>query len=368
MRFWIYRSRSIEYNNLKREADTNRDLYTSLLQRFKEVDVASGVASNNVFVVDRAMPGAPSSAGLLSGLLRALGLGLGLGIGAAYLLEKLDDKIRSAEQVEQTTGLTALGIIPKVDEFEEAFIDPRSALCEAYRSLCTALQFTTEHGMPKTLVVTSSAPGEGKSITASAIAKHFAIVGRKVLLIDADLRNPSMHIKLKRGNSLGLSNYLVGACSPPQAMQATEIPNLAFMASGPLPPNPADLLGSARFVSLISIGLEVFDLIIIDGPPVLGLADAQLLASATAGTLFVVQAGQTRMPTIRAALKRLQLSRAPVLGAVLTQYDAKAAGYGYGYGYGEYGYGYGANASPSGLKVAKPVSDKPQLTNVHENA
>ena len=172
--------------------------------------------------------------------------------------------------------------------------DPRSALCEAYRSLCTALQFATENGLPKTLSITSSGPSEGKSLTSLAIAKHFATLGRKVLLVDADLRNPSLHVKLNSDNSVGLSNYLTGACSPPDVMQKTEIPNLAFIASGPLPPNAADLLGSARVLSLLSIGSEVFDLIVIDGPPVMGLADAQLLSSAAAATIFVVAAGISR--------------------------------------------------------------------------
>ena len=122
--------RSIQYNILKREVDTNRELYTSLLQRYKEVDVASGAGSNNVFVVDRAQPGAPSSTSLFSALLKALALGLGLGVAAAYGLEKLDDKIRSAEQVEEITGLSALGVIPKVAKVEEELADPRSALAK----------------------------------------------------------------------------------------------------------------------------------------------------------------------------------------------------------------------------------------------
>ena len=365
--------RSIEYNNLKREVDTNRELYTSLLQRYKEVDVASGVGANNVFIVDQAGPGAPSSRGLGSALLRAIALGFGLGLGAAYLLEKLDDKLRSVEQIEQMTGLTVLGVIPKVDALEEQLADARSSVCEAYRSLGTALQFTTEHGVPKTLFITSAGPGEGKSFTAFAIAKHFATIGRKVLLVDADLRNPSLHVKLERDNSIGLSNYLTGSCSPPQAMQSTGMAGLALMASGPLPPNAADLLGSARLVSLLSIGSEVFDLIVIDGPPVLGLADAQLLSSAAAATLFVIGAGKARKGFIGGALKRLQLSQGSLLGAVLTSYDAKAAGYGYGYGYGygnEYAYSYGANANPRGLSVRKPTSDKqqPQLADTRENA
>ena len=239
------------------------------------------------------------SISLQSALLKALALGLAAGFAVAYGLERLDNKVRSAEQVEQITGLTVLGVIPIAKNVEEELADPGSALSEAHRSLCTALQFTTENGVPKTLTLTSAGPGEGKSLTSLAIAKHFATMGRKVLLVDGDLRNPSLHVKLKSDNSIGLSNYLTGACAPPEALQRTEIPNLAFMASGPLPPNAADLLGSARLVSLLSRGLEVFDLIVIDGPPVLGLADAQLLSSAVAGTIFVVGAGTSQTKVIR---------------------------------------------------------------------
>ncbi len=338
--------RSIQYNILKREVDTNRELYTSLLQRYKEVDVASGVGANNVFVVDRAgLPGRPSSPNFFRALLMSLALGLGAGLAAAYLLERLDNKVRSVKQLEAASGLPTLGVIPNVTNVEEQIADVRSALNEASRSLCTALQFVTDQGLPRTITITSAGPGEGKSITSVAMAKHFASLGRKVLLVDADLRNPSLHQKLNRDNSAGLSNYLTGACSPPQVMQKTEVPNLAFMASGPLPPNAADLLGGPRVLSLLSVGCEVFDLIVIDGPPVLGLADAPLLASAASATVFVVAAGSGRTAVIRGALKRLQLARANLVGTVLTKYDAKSVTYGYGYGAGhEYTYQYNYRA------------------------
>ena len=353
-------NRMIKYDFLKREAETNRALYNSLLQRFKQVDIASGVGANNVFVVDKAMaPGTPSSPNLTRALMLSLALGLGVGLIGAFGIEKLDDRIRSAEEVERIAGLPTLGIIPKINDpskVQDEIGDPRSAISESYRSLCTALQFSTETGMPKTLVVTSAGPSEGKSYTALAIARHFAFMGMKVLIIDGDLRNPSLHKKLSQDNSLGLSNYLTGACTPPEAFRATDSPNLAFMSSGPLPPNAADLLSGKRLFSLLSVGLEVFDLIIIDGPPVLGLADAQLLSNAATATIFVVGAGQTRAGMLKGALKRMQLSRSPIIGLVLTKFDLRAAGYGYGYGYG-YGhdqYTYGpANDVPAAAEPGK---------------
>lgn len=355
--------RSIQYNILKREVESNRALYDGLLQRFKEVDIAGGVGANNIFVVDRAQtPKAPSYPRKERALLLALALGLGIGLGTAYLLERLDDTIRTPEDMERLAGLPTLGIIPKVasDNLLEAdFADPRSAVSEAYRSLCTALQFATDTGLPKTILVTSATPAEGKSITALAVARHFAAMGQKVLLVDADLRMPSLHAKLGLDGSMGLSNYLTGACNPPEVMQRTAVSNLTFMASGPLPPNAADLLGSSRVLSLLSIGLEVFDLIVLDGPPVMGLADAQLLSSNAAATVFIVGAGQARTGMIRGALKRLQLSRGALIGAVLTKFDAKQAGYGYGYGYGNYGYGYGYG---HGRQEVPDGNDRTKLT------
>ena len=334
--------RSIQYNNLKRDVDTNRTLYNSLLQRFKEVDIAAGVGANNIFVIDKAaLPGAPSSPKMLRALLLYLGLGLGLGLGTAFLLERLDDSIRSAEEVERITGLTTLGVIPFVDEAEikTSSADPRSALSEAYRSLCTSLQFSTDSGLPKSILVTSAGPSEGKSSTALAVAKHFATVGLKVLLVDADMRKPSLHTKLEVQNGTGLSNYLTGACTLSEAMYSMPAPNLMFMPTGPLPPNAADLLGGARLLTLVSTSLETFDLVVIDAPPVMGLADAQLLSGAVVATIFVVGSGQVKSGALRDAMRRMGLARAAIVGTVLTKYDVKNTGYGYGYG--GYGSGYG---------------------------
>ena len=148
---------------------------------------------------------------------------------------------------------------------------------------------------------------------------------------------------------------------PPEAMQSTPVPNLAFMASGPLPPNAADLLSGTRMHSLLSVGLEVFDLVVIDGPPMLGLADSQLLSNAAEATVFVVAAHQARAGQVRGALRRLQLARTPVIGAVMTKFDSKTAGYGYGYGH-AYGYGYGQNPYSYGGQVQSSETPRPELT------
>jgi capsular exopolysaccharide synthesis family protein len=353
--------RGIQYNNLRREANTLRTLYEGMLQRHKEVDVAGGTGANNIFIVDKAAPpGRPSSPNLSRSLILSLMLGLGGGFGVAFLLERLDDAIRAPGELERLTGVPTLGVIPKVDKVtlpESELLNPRSSIAESYRSLCTALQFSTDDGLPRSLIVSSSVQAEGKSITSLAIARHFANMKLKVLLVDADLRNPSLHHKLGLGNSIGLSTYLTGEMLPPETFQATDIDRLTFMATGPLPPNAADLLAGPRLFSLLSVGMETFDLIVLDCPPVMGLADAPLLSNVAAATVFVVGAGQSRPGQVRGALKRLQFARSPILGTVLTKFDARNARYGY-----EYDYGYGYEATAKGGRIDRVRGQQGRLT------
>ncbi|MEW6255311.1 MAG: polysaccharide biosynthesis tyrosine autokinase [Pseudomonadota bacterium] len=340
--------KSIRYSILKREVESNRSLYNNLLQRYKEVDVAGGVGTNNIFIVDRAaVPISASHPQFLKIIAIALVAGLIIGFGAAYLIEMLDDRVRTPDDVERSVGLPMLGLVP-ASAFPEGLLsdlgNPRSPVAEAYRSLATSLQFSTEHGLPRSIVVTSGGPAEGKSSTAIALARHFAVTGKTVLLVDADMRRPSLHDKLGHANAVGLSNYLTGMCPIQDVIQDTDVANLWMIASGPLPPNAADILGGTHIYSLISVALEMFDLVIIDSPPMLGLADAQLLGAAASATIFVVGSGQARRGLVRSALARLQMARATPLGIVLTKYDARSSSYGYGYGYG-HNYGYGHDAS-----------------------
>ncbi len=349
--------RGIQYNVLKGEVETNRGLYNSLLQRYKEVDIAGGVGTSNIFIVERAVfPVSPSEPNIPRHLMIALALGFGLGVMVAIILEMLDDRVRAPEEMEQISGLANLGIIPSAEPGMQgdALTDPRSAMSEAYRSFASALQFSTESGLPRSIAVTSAGPGEGKSTTVLATARHFAQMGLKVLLVDGDLRKPSLHKKQGLDNAIGFSNFLTGASLPPEVIQKTEYPNLAFMASGPLPPNAADLLSGTRIYSLISLGSEVFDLIIFDAPPLLGLADAQLIASAAAATVFVVGAGDQRKGMIRTALRRLLLARVTVLGSVITKFHPRTVGYAYAYNY-KYSYQYNYEESAHSYSNAGPA-------------
>jgi polysaccharide biosynthesis transport protein len=323
--------RSIQYNILNREVDTTRSLYDGLLHRFKEVDVASGVGANNVFIVDRAeLPHSPSSPVMSKALVLSLVLGLVAGLGAAYVAEHFDDLIYTPEDAENITGLPQLGVIPRVDHplsIQAELETSRSPLFEAYRSLCTVLQFSTVTGLPRTLLVTSSGPSEGKSTTAAFLARHLATMGLKVLLIDADLRKPSLHKIMQLDNTIGFSNYLTGNCEVRAAVQRTKLDNLLFMASGPLPPHAPELLGSSQLPALLSSAVGVFDFIIIDGPPVTGMADTLMLSNMAAATILLVSAGESRKGIVRNAVKRLELVRSSVVGTVVTKYVAKADSY-----------------------------------------
>lgn len=349
------RDRSIQYNILQRELDTTRTLYEGLLQRYKEVGVTGGVTANNISIVDRATPpGAPSKPNLLLNMALAALLGLGLGVLAALILEALDETLATPDDVERKLGLPVLGVIPLLDKGEttnRALGDVRSAFSEAYYSLRTTLQFSTPDGAPSSLLVSSARPAEGKSTTAYAVAVNLARVGKRVLLVDGDLRNPSMHRVVGVENERGMSNLLSGSADVASVVQRTRQENLFFIPCGPLPPNPAELWGGDRLQQFLAETRNNFDHVVFDGPPVLGFADAPMLAAAVSGTLFVLESRGTRRGQARGALRRLQVGRARLLGAVLTKFSAKSASYG-GYDY-AYDYHYGAEPEQEGGKKGK---------------
>jgi polysaccharide biosynthesis transport protein len=320
---------SIDLNLLKREVDTNRQLYDGLLQRLKQVGVSSGVSTNNISVVDSARPPLfPYKPNLQSNLLAGLAVGLFLGLCLVFLLEYLDDSIKFADEVERVLGVALMGIIPLVkrkrgDEGAialEVHTDLRSMLAEAYRSLRTALQFSTSQGAPKRLLITSTTRDEGKSTTALALAINFAQMGQQVLLVDADMRNPSLHNLLGITNDAGLSNFLSTERRAEALIRPTAVPNLSVLTAGPPPPNPVDLLTGPKLMSLLDKSSEFgIGHVIIDGPPVLGIADSIVLGNQLQEILFIVRAGTTRKASIRDALRRLRLAGLTPRGVVLTQ-------------------------------------------------
>ena len=332
------RGRSIQYNILQREVDTNRSLYDALLQRFKEIGVAGGIGLAPVSIVDRAdPPGSPYKPNLLLNLLFGTGLGLLAGLAGALGLEFISDTIRTREDIRTKLQLACLGIVPKAgarDAFVDDLTNPSSMVSEAYSAIVAALRFSTDQGTPKVLLITSTRSGEGKSSSALALAQNHARHDKSVLLIDADLRKSAFKTTNEK---IGLSKLLTTEDPVAAHLTETQHPNLSLLPSGPLPPNPADLLATARIRQVIAEASEQFDLVIIDGPPTLGLADAPLIAAAAGNMMFVIESGGTRTRSAIEALNRLEASGTHVVGAVLTKAKDSTGTYGYG----NYGYGYG---------------------------
>lgn len=341
--FLDVRRRSIQYNIFQQEVNTNRALYDGLLQRYQEIGVAGGVGVNNISVVDTAdVPQAPSSPRLFLNLALALLVGLGLGAVAALILEQMDEAIADPAEVERRLGLALLGSVPRVDiSPREALLDRKSDLVDAYLAVQTNLAFTTEHGVPRSLAVTSTRPAEGKSTTALALATMLARAQRRVILVDGDMRSPSIHHLGGVTHDLGLSNFLAGQDDiEPLLFNMSDL-GFTAMSAGPIPPNAAELLTGNRLGVLIARLLEEYDHVVIDSPPVMGLADAPLIANRVEGVIFAVESHGIRSSLVRTALGRLQSANARIFGGVLTKFEARKAHYGYGY---EYGYGYGRDA------------------------
>ena len=356
----LTQDKNVDLNLYKRELSTNREIYDGLLQRLKEVGVTSGVTANNISVVDEAnTPLFPISPNLLKNAGMGLLAGLLLGMGIVFTREHLDDSVKNANEIEAKLGLPLLGIVPmmKKKQIQGGSLamltvkDPRGTFAESYRSMRTALQFSTAEGAPRRLMITSSVQSEGKSTTALALAINLAQLGQRVLLIDADMRNPSLHKALKRSNESGLSSYLSGDAQREALIQDSGIANLSVLTAGPHPPSPVDLLMGPGLLELLDRAEAMgFEKIVIDAPPVLGIADAIVLGNHVQNILFAVKAGNTKLSSIRDALRRLRLGGLMPLGVVLTSAGAAETQY-YGY-YGAYG---AQNAAATGDRLTSPT-------------
>jgi len=344
------RDKSIGYNTLLREVETSRSSYEGLLTRMKEVSVAGGIESNNISVLDPATtPFAKHTPSTRKNVAMGGVLGLFLGMVIAFLLEFFDDRVKSTEEVARILGLPLLGATPILKGTDPAIHalttaqEPSSATAEAFRSLRTNLLFASRDGTPKVLALTSALPSEGKSSTCVNLATAFAQSNKRVLLIDADLRKPTAHKRLKLDNSIGLSNFLTGQAGTDAAIQKSMIEGVSVMTAGPLSPNPAELLSSERFQELFDLVPEAFDLIILDCPPVIGLADALILANRANATIMVSAFSQSRKRALQDSSRRLLQAHANLIGFVFTKVKS---GSGYGYSY-DYYYSYGAENLPS---------------------
>ena len=331
---------SIQYNILKREVEQNRQIYDALLQRYKEIGVAGGIGQTNVSIVDRAaVPDGPFSPNIPFNATLGLLAGLAIGVALAVLAHLLLDNVVTPGDVRSKLGLPVLGVIPEVDEditLVDALGDRKSDVSEAYYALRSSLQFLGEGSVPRTILLTSTSPGEGKSTSAFALASNLARSGSRTLLIDADLRKPTFRSAKSSGR--GLAALLTSNENLSAAVEGTVIDGLDLLPVGKFSAAAAELLTSPRLAHILREARDSYDSVLIDGPPVLGFADAPLLGALTDKTILIIQAGNTRTANVSEMIRRLRSSGTDLAGVVLT----KVRG-GVGYGYNYYSYSYGAD-------------------------
>ena len=351
---------AIQYSILKRDLDSNRTLYEGLLEKLKEAGVTAGLRSNNFRIIDPArVPTGPSEPNIPRNLTFALLLGVVSGVGLAFVLENMDNTVRTPEQATAISGLPSLGMIPMgskpsalgaagkrlaLTPSREAVetvsqVRPQSQIAESYRALRTSLLLSNLGAPPKVIMVTSARPQEGKTTTSINTAIVLAQKGVRVLLIDADLRRPSV---LGMGPRSGLSNVLTGSATLQQTITTSSIlPNLFILPAGMPPPNPAELLASTNMRDLIEELRQLYDHIVIDTPPTLSVTDAVVLSPSADATVLVIRSGQTTKPALRRARDLLTQVNAHVAGVLLNAVDLTSPDYYYYYEYqGKYGHYY----------------------------
>jgi polysaccharide biosynthesis transport protein len=354
---------SIQYNIIKREVETNKQLYDGLLQRMKEAGVAAGLKSSNIRVVDQAeIPISPSSPNMPKNLAMSLMLGLMGGFGLAFFLNYLDNTVKTPEDVEDLIGLPSLGLIPSLASTHSGYgylpaarrrraqslalatqgvelaslTSSGSMIAEAFRGLRTALLLSDRENPPKIIMVTSSRAGEGKTTTVCNTALSLAQTGKRVLIIDCDLRRPKIaKIFQEKGN--GLSEYLTGQVGFVEATIETTIPNLFIMHAGTPPPHPGELLGSTKMQEALLASAQVFDYILIDTPPLMSVTDPLIIAPMADGVILVTKGAKNPPEILKRAKKSLDLVHARILGVLCNNVDLHSSSYNsYYHQYSEY--------------------------------
>ena len=324
------------------------DVRERCCKRTQETGISEELKAGNIRVVDQAeTPRGPVSPNTFNNLLIALLGGLGLAVGLAFAFEYGDDRIKNPDELKKSLGLPFLGMVPAL--FDKSITTPLitggapNLFGESFRSIRTNVLFSSADEGSRLVVVTSSAPGEGKTAVSTNLSLALAQAGHRVLLIDADMRKPRVHEVFTRALSPGLSNFLVGAALPSEVIQETPQQGLWVMPAGTYPPNPAELLGSKKFKDLTVFLQQYFDWVIIDTPPVMAVTDASIAANLAHGVLFVVGAEMTSKRVAQRAVEQLEMSQARFLGAVLNRVDLEHNAYYYSRYYRpEYGGYYGS--------------------------
>ena len=327
----------VQYNILAREAATNRTMYDGLLQRYKEVSASAGVSTNNISLIDKALvPDGPIRPRPLVNMGVALLAGLGLAGLFVLLRDFFDDATRTPDDVVNKLQVPFLGVLPRMPEgmsASEVIADPKSSMSEAFAALRTSISLLSSEGSLRTLMVTSSRESEGKSMVAYGIGRSFARLGLRVIVIDSDLRRPSQHRLWGLEREKGLTNVLSRQLKWQDVVQKTNDPKVDFIASGPLPPSVPELISGGNFEGLLAELEGTYDLVVVDAPPVLGLADVILLGHMIRHLVYVIESGRPLRGRGLAAIRRLRAANIKIDGAVLNKFDPKNSGYGYEYGY-----------------------------------
>jgi capsular exopolysaccharide synthesis family protein len=342
--------KSVNYNVMEREANSNRQVYQSLLQRSNELKVSSNSRQNNVRVVDHAeVPKGPMAPAGRRTWLLSLGVGLVLAVGVAYGLDYMNDTIKTPEDVTRRLKLPFLGLVPSVHGNKHPMLSSSNVphdFGESFRALRTSLISKYPGEGTKIIMVTSAQPLEGKTTTAANIAMALAFGGSRVLLVDADMRRPGLHRPLRLTNERGLSQVLTGQARVRDVIQRTIDPNLLAITAGKMPPNPSELLSSERMKTLLTnLSHGPFDWIIIDTPPVLAVTDAVILAPVVSGVTIVIGAEMTRRRLAERAIETVMQTRPKYAAVVLNKVDFARNKYYYSRYYGHQYKNYYAEAA-----------------------
>jgi capsular exopolysaccharide synthesis family protein len=354
------------YQILKRDALTNEQLYQALLARVKEANISSTMVSANVSVIDPGtMSSTPYKPKTVRNMALAIILGLAFGAGLAFLVEALDDTIKSTEDLEKSSHLPMLGTLPSLNSFRKltrnlgvkqgfsmqklipgflrhrqanditpadldlvVFKRPSDPLTEAIRHMQTSIMLSVSGRPPAAIMVTSPNPSEGKSVVSNNLALGFAMNGRSTVIVDCDLRKPRIHKVYDLDPRPGLTNYLTGMANLEEILRETAIPNLTVIPAGPISPSPGNLLGSQLFKDLLVKLRQQYDQVIVDTPPVLAFSDARIISVLVDGTLLVMKFNSTHKSASRLAVQLLNQINAPIMGGVLNAVEASGGKYG----------------------------------------
>jgi capsular exopolysaccharide synthesis family protein len=331
--------KSVGYTVLEREAQSNRQIYDALIQRKNELQIVSNSGGNNVRLMDRAVvPGSPYTPDVQRNLMLGSLAGIFLAVGLVLAIDYLDDTVKTPEDVTRGLKLPFLGLVPAVKGSHSPLLtaDVPHEFGEAFRALRTSLVFSSGTEGTRVIAITSAQPLEGKTTTACNMAIALAYGGSRVLIIDADMRRPSVARTLGMENTVGLSHLLTGQANPRQTIRRSTVQNLWVMSAGLTPPNPSELLASERMKTLIAhVQSGPFDWVIIDTPPVLAVTDAVIIAPWVSGVVFILGSEMTQRRLAERAVETLMTSRPRVLGAVLNRVDIVRNKYYYSryYGY-----------------------------------